>query len=178
VRVNDSEILACFWEEMGTQPIVVPWHEVKAALRDGVVDVLPTHKAHLFPLGFCRHARFVTLLGDTSPALGVAMNELKYRVLPPGIQKALEDACDQAGGCFSELVRNAEDRNEALNISRYNAAYLKVDLTPWKQEAERIRKHLALQGQLPAEVADGVNEALLGTAGDGSTEGKISCVDH
>lgn len=142
VRIYDSRILQRFWEEMGARPVVVPWPEVRDALRRKEVDVVPTHKAHVFPLGFCQHARYITLLGEDSPVLGVAINELKYRVLPPDIQDALHDACDAAGDWFSKEVREAEQRNESLNIATYQAVYLKVDIASWQREAIRIRRLL------------------------------------
>lgn len=152
VRIYDSKLLGRFWEEMGAEPIVVAWPEVQNALHRGEVDVVPTHKAHLFPLGFCKYARYVTLLGDICPVLVVAINELKYRVLPPDIQKALHQASDAAGNYFSQLVRESEPKNELLNISTYQAVYLKVDLTSWQQEASRIRKILVESGELPARI--------------------------
>lgn len=150
VRIYDSPVLAHFWREMGAQPVVVPWPDVKSALKRGEVDVLPTHKAHLFPLGFCRHARYVTLLGDICPPLGVAVNELKYRVLPPDIQGAIEEACETAGEHFTELVKNAEIKNESLNISKFNAQYLRVDIGPWREASRRVRRSLAARGLCPS----------------------------
>ena len=152
IRIYDSKILGRFWEELGAKPVVIAWHEVKDALSRGEVDLVPTHKAHVFPLGFCKYARYVTLLGDTCPVLGVAINELKYRVLPPNIQSALHQASDAAGYYFSRLVRESEQNNELLNISTYQAAYLKVDVTPWKREAQRIRKMLVESGELPSRI--------------------------
>lgn len=150
VRVNESPLLAHFWEAMGAEPVVVTWSAVKDALRRGRVDVVPTHKAHLYPLGFCRYARYVTLLGDVRPVLAVAINEVKYKVLHPDIQNALLDACDAAGDYFSNLVASSEEKNEVLNLSTYKTAYLKVDQEPWRQEAARIHQLLSACGELPA----------------------------
>ncbi|MCE5243440.1 MAG: TRAP transporter substrate-binding protein DctP [Syntrophobacteraceae bacterium] len=160
VRVYDSPILARFWEEMGARPVVVPWHAVKKALRNGEIDILPTHKAHLYHLGFCRHARFVTMLGDACPSLCVAVNERKYQALPPDIQKALVDACDVAGNHFSDLVRTSEERSESLNISRFKAVYIRVDLDDWHDETLRVRRRLAELGELPAEYLNGIGKRL------------------
>ena len=97
----------------------------------GEVDLLPTHKAHLYPLGFCRRGRFVTLLGDVAPALMVAVNEARYGSLPPALQGALEDACDEAGDFFSAQVVRAEPENEAANRRRHGVSYLNVAPGPW-----------------------------------------------
>ena len=140
-----------FWKALGTRPATVPWADVGAALRAGDIDVLPTHRAHLYPLKFCRHLRFVSLLGDVPPVLSVAVNEAKFQILRPDTQNALLDACDQAGDFFSAHVRKAEAENEALNIAGFKAAYLKVALDPWHAAVQRVRQNLLAEGLLDAE---------------------------
>jgi TRAP-type C4-dicarboxylate transport system substrate-binding protein len=151
VRIVDSRLLRRFWQALGARPVAVPWAEVGAALRAGDIDVLPTHKAHLYPLEFCRHTRFVSLLGDLSPVLSVAVNEAKYQILRPDVQNALLDACDRAGDFFSAHVRQAEPENEALNITRFKAVYLKVALGPWHAAVARARADLLAEGLLDSE---------------------------
>jgi TRAP-type C4-dicarboxylate transport system substrate-binding protein len=153
VRIVDSRLLRRFWQALGARPVAVPWAEVGAALRAGDIDVLPTHKAHLYPLEFCRHTRFVSLLGDLPPVLSVAVNEAKYQILRPDIQSALLDACDRAGDFFSAYVRQAETENEALNIARFKTAYLKVSLDPWRAAVARTRDDLLAEGLLDSETA-------------------------
>jgi TRAP-type C4-dicarboxylate transport system substrate-binding protein len=142
VRVYESPLLARFWEEMGAEPVVIPWPRVRRAWLQGRVDLLPTHKAHLYPLGFCRRGRFVTRLGDVPPALMVAVNQDRYSCLPPAIQSELVDACDAAGEFFSREVLLAEQENEAANMRRFGAVYLQVDIRPWQSAARRITKSL------------------------------------
>ncbi|MFZ3046168.1 MAG: TRAP transporter substrate-binding protein DctP [Desulfatirhabdiaceae bacterium] len=142
VRIFESPILAHFWKELGAEPVVIPWPKVRRAWLRGEVDLLPTHKTHLYPLGFCRRGRFVTLLGDVSPQLMVAVNEARYNCLPPGIQTALVDSCDAAGEFFSAEVVRSEAENEQINMRRYGVTYLKVDLKPWQTAAGRITRAL------------------------------------
>jgi TRAP-type transport system periplasmic protein len=153
VRIVDSRLMKRFWQALGARPVAVPWAEVGAALRAGDIDVLPTHKAHLYPLEFCRNTRFVSLLGDLPPVLSVAVNEAKYQILRPDIQSALLDACDRAGDFFSAYVRHSETENEALNIARFKTAYLKVSLDPWREAVARTRDDLLAEGLLDSETA-------------------------
>lgn len=153
VRTIDRPLLQRFWEAMGAIPVPLAWGDVRSALKAGDIDVLPTHKAHLYPLGFCRHAPFVTLLEDLPPVLGVAINESKYQALPPDIQAGLTDACDKAGDYFSAHVSRCEAENERMNIRRHRAAYLKVDLEPWRSAGARIRSDLLQEKFLDAETA-------------------------
>ncbi|MGD9972042.1 MAG: TRAP transporter substrate-binding protein DctP [Desulfatirhabdiaceae bacterium] len=145
VRIFESPLLARFWEAMGAKPVVIPWPVVRRAWLRGDVDLLPTHKAHLYPLGFCKRGRFVTLLGDVSPVLMVAINDARYNCLPPGIQTELIAACDAAGDFFSAEVARAEPENESANMRRYGATYLKVDIGPWQTAARRITRDLVLE---------------------------------
>jgi TRAP-type C4-dicarboxylate transport system substrate-binding protein len=166
VRIVDSEPMRRFWKALGARPTAVPWAEVSAALRSGEIDVLPTHRAHLYPLKFCRHMRFVTLLGDLPPVLSVAVNESKYQILRPDVQSALAEACDRAGDFFSKHVRQSEAENEALNIAQFKAAYLKVALDPWRTAVASVRSDLLAEGLLDPEAAKAA-EAVVSPAKGG-----------
>jgi len=157
IRVVENQLMQRFWQALGALPVAVPWSEVRAALRSGEIDVLPTHKAHLYPLGFCRYARYISLLGDLPPVLSVAVNEAKYQILSPEIQNALLEACDRAGGFFSRHVRQSEIENEQLNIRRYNAVYLKVSLAPWHEAVTQARRDLLAEGLLDLDTAAAVD---------------------
>ena len=151
VRIFDCEHLRRFWREMGAIPVVVPWSGVREAIASGLVDVAPTLKALIYHNGFCRHARYVTILGDIPAIMGVFIIQSKYDTFSPEIQHALEKACDSAGNIFSLNLYHTEKKNELLNMSRYKAAYLKVDLAPWRLAVSRIRNKLTDQGILPEQ---------------------------
>jgi TRAP-type C4-dicarboxylate transport system substrate-binding protein len=158
VRVPKEGLNAMFWRKMGCQPIVVPWQEVKAALAAKEIDVLPTHKAHLMPLGFCRYARYVTLLGGIPAAVGLAMNENKYQTLPPDVQNIVAETFMQASGHFTETVLTMETKNEVENIERNDAVYLKVNLLSWQTLAIKIRQELIAEGLLSQVVWDMISQ--------------------
>jgi len=148
VRVMNVPVIKRFWEELGARAVVVPWAEVKTSLRLGQIDVLPTNKTHLYPMGLCRYGRYVTCLGDISPTLAVAMNDVKYRALTPAVQQALLEASDRAGEYFSKVVLESETENEQKNMAEYQAAYLRVDLAPWREAAAQIRQRLLDSGEI------------------------------
>jgi TRAP-type C4-dicarboxylate transport system substrate-binding protein len=105
--------------------------------------------------------RFVSLLGDLPPLLSVAINEAKFQILRPDIQNALMEACDRAGDFFSQHVRESDAQNEALNIARFKAAYLKVALDPWRLAVSRARSQLLDEGLLDSETMAAVDAALV-----------------
>jgi TRAP-type C4-dicarboxylate transport system substrate-binding protein len=108
----------------------------------------------------------VTLLGDLPPLLSVAVNEAKYQILRPDIQSALLEACDRAGVFFSRHVRQSEAENEALNIARFKAAYLKVALDPWRTAVAQVRSDLLAEGLLDPKVAAAISAAAPPAEGD------------
>lgn len=158
VRVPKEGLNARFWSKLGGHPVVVPWQEVKAALAAKEIDVLPTHKAHLMPLGFCRYARYVTLLGGIPAAVGLAVNENKYQTLPPDVQNIVAETFMQSGTHFTETVLAAEPQNEAENIERNDAVYLKVNLSSWQTPTEKIRQVLIDEGFLSQAVWDTISQ--------------------
>jgi TRAP-type C4-dicarboxylate transport system substrate-binding protein len=151
VRVRDQHAQVAFWADLGAEPIVVPWTEVKATLARGEIDAVATNKTHLYPLGFSKYARYVTLLGDLSPVLAVAVNDTKFQALPPDLQQCLVDACERAGDVFTATVEAAEQVNEPANIVEHKAVYMRVPIDPWKVHAKDVCRRLVADGVMPAE---------------------------
>lgn len=148
VRTSGWEALERFWKLLGARPVPVLWMELKKALRNGRVDVVPTHKSHLYPLGFCRYLPYVTRLGDVPPVLGIGMHNMKYRAMIPEIQNILKQSSIAAGDYFTNLVEQAENRNEILNIRRYKAKYLTVDIHPWKKAVGKALDRLMEENEI------------------------------
>lgn len=159
VRIYESEILEKFWGKMGAIPVVVPYSGIRQAIASGKVDAVPLFKALLYRQGFCRNTRFVTVLGDLACTMGVFITEKKYASFPHEIQNSLKKACDSAGDIFSLTVKQAEVKNEKLNMSRYGAVYLKVDLEPWRLETLRIRRELMAEKMLSRTAWDAMENA-------------------
>ncbi len=151
VRIYDSPALAEYWKGMGAEPVIIPWADVKKEWSKGRFDVLSTRKSHVYPYGFCQFGRYVTLLGDICPRIAVAANLQKYEILPPSIQEGIETAFTAAGSYFSRASQKKEEENEPLNLSKYQAIYLKVDLTPWKERSVQVRERLVKRGIIPQE---------------------------
>ena len=153
IRIPESKPAAAwFWEHLGARPITVPWYNVKRAFARKEFDVLSTYKSYLYPMGFCEYAKYVTLLQDISGSTAIAMNEQKYKNMHPADFKHLEESCTQGGDYFSSLVQTSEIENEKKNMTEYKAAYLKVAIEPWREEANRIRNRLIDKGELPQNV--------------------------
>jgi TRAP-type C4-dicarboxylate transport system substrate-binding protein len=151
VRVRDQTAQIAFWDGLGAEPVVVPWPDVRSALAQGDIDAVATNKTHLYPLGFSRYARYVTLLGDLSPVLTVAVNDAKFQALPPDLQQCLVEACERAGDVFTGTVEAAERDNEPANVAEHGAVYMRVSIGPWKAHAEDLSRRLVADRALPGE---------------------------
>jgi TRAP-type C4-dicarboxylate transport system substrate-binding protein len=150
VRVRDQQAQVAFWAGLGADPVVVPWAEVKASLARGDIDAVATNKTHLYPLGFSKHARYVTLLSDVCPVLAVAVNDAKFQALPPDLQNCLVESCELAGDAFTATVKDAERKNEPANVAEHQAVYMRVPVAPWKEHAADLSRRLVKEGVLPA----------------------------
>ncbi|MGA8242666.1 MAG: hypothetical protein WB818_18985, partial [Desulfobacterales bacterium] len=65
----------------------------------------------------------------------------------------LEERIQLRVGARVRELRQAEAENEALNIARFKAAYLKVALDPWHAAVARARADLLFEGLLDSETA-------------------------
>jgi TRAP-type C4-dicarboxylate transport system substrate-binding protein len=151
VRVYESDVLARFWENMGSIPVSIPWSKINDALKNKEVDLLPTMKALLYHNGYCEYAKYITLLGDIPSIMGVFISDKKYSSFSPKTQESLRKACDSAGEIFSHNVNLFEKKNEKLNLSRFSVAYLKVDKLPWRLKTLEIRQKMIEQGILSGQ---------------------------
>lgn len=142
VRIFESRVLRKYWQHLGAIPVVVPWEDTNEALANDEIDVMPSYKALVYPLKFCRHARYVTEIGDIASVQCVAMNETKYQLLSPGIQNALKTSCIRAGDEYSARVKEMDRQDEKLNIEEFGAVYIKAENSPWKKTAMAIRQAL------------------------------------
>lgn len=159
VRIFDSKILDRYWRDIGAVPVFVPWADVKYALNRGHIDVLPTHNALVYSLGFCETAKYVTKVGEIPSILGVAMNEAKYQLLSPKHQEAIRAACFKAGSRFSNFVSKMDDKNEKLAMAHFKAVYINTGPAPWKDKLNLTRERLMEAGILSREVWDEVQKA-------------------
>ena len=152
VRIFDSQILKRFWQDIGAKPVFVPWADVNYALDKGHVDVLPTHHALVYSLGFCKKAKYVTHIGEMPSILGVAMNESKFQMLSPDNQEGIKKACKKAGKKFSDFVKEMEEKNEQLTMENFKAVYINTGSQPWKEKLSHTTDQLIKEGILSRDV--------------------------
>jgi TRAP-type C4-dicarboxylate transport system substrate-binding protein len=152
VRIYASEVLKAYWQNLGATPVFVPWSDVNNAMESGQIDVLPTHHALVYSLGFCKHAKFVTHIGDMPAILGVAMNVKKYQLLSPKNQASIKKASLISGEKFSNFVKDMEEKNEDLTMKAFGAVYINAGSEPWKKGLDHTREQLIHQGILSREI--------------------------
>lgn len=152
IRIYKSKVLHAYWQNLGAVPVFVPWADVNEAMEKGEIDVLPTHHALVYSLGFCRHAKFVTHIGSMPSILGVAMNVKKYQLLSPKNQASIKKACLISGEKFSHFVRHMEKQNEDLTMKAFDAVYINTGSEPWKRGLDHTREQLFHKGVLSPEM--------------------------
>lgn len=146
VRVFNSQVLIQYWENLGAKPIVIPWENTAKAFSNNEIDVVPSYKSLVYPLEFCRHAKYVTEIGDIASMRCVAMNESKYQLLAPDIQQALIEACNRAGDNYSKSILRMDKEHERLNIQKFDAVYIKGKNAIWQENTKKTQQNLIRKG--------------------------------
>lgn len=152
IRIYKSEVLKAYWQNLGATPVFVAWADVNDALENGEIDVLPTHHALVYSLGFCKHAKFITHIGSMPSILGVAMNVKKYQLLSPKNQTSIKKACLISGEKFSHFVKDMEEKNEDLTMKAFGAVYINTGSEPWIRGLDNTREQLLRKGILSSEI--------------------------
>ncbi|MET4121634.1 TRAP-type C4-dicarboxylate transport system substrate-binding protein [Bradyrhizobium sp. JR1.5] len=102
---------------------------------------------------FTRIARHVTLLNYRSLDLSFAMNLLRYQMLVPSFQAALEDAALTAGQYCAELLDSTSQQIDRL-LEEDNAVVHRVAVRPWQQQSKKIISSLEQEGYWKAGLFD------------------------
>ena len=72
---------------------------------------------------------------------------MHHRTTAAGAFQNLNDNLDS----YLEVVEQSERENFIKNMGDHQAAYLQVDIAPWREAADRIRRKLLDEGELDAE---------------------------
>jgi TRAP-type C4-dicarboxylate transport system substrate-binding protein len=95
LRVSSSTLLSAF-KLVGSQPQLIPWGDVPAALLQGVVEGAVTSPSSGIGVGFADTTKYMTTM-PLSDRISWIMNKDAWNKLPPAIQKVLREESKAAG---------------------------------------------------------------------------------
>ncbi|MET4234610.1 TRAP-type C4-dicarboxylate transport system substrate-binding protein [Bradyrhizobium sp. LA6.10] len=156
VRSPENEVLTRYLEMLGARPVVVPWSDVYDSFADGKFEAMFTNLSHVVSMKFTRIARHVTLLNYRPLDLSFAMNLLRYQMLVPSFQAALEDAALKAGQYCVELLDSTSQQIDRL-LEEDNAVVHRVAVRPWQQQSKKIISSLEQEGYWKAGLFDEIS---------------------
>lgn len=96
MRVPNSPILTQFYRLVGAEPVVIPWGQSLAALREGSADALDPAVATLYTVGFRDVLGSISLISSVADAQVYACNLSWFNSLSAQARRAIEEASERA----------------------------------------------------------------------------------
>jgi tripartite ATP-independent transporter DctP family solute receptor len=150
IRVPENKVWLRSWKATGANPTPIAWGEVFTSLQQGVIDAMEGPITLVYPMKFHEIAKYATFTNHTRMYVVFFVNDAKFRKLPTEVQRAFQQAADEAGAFVEKLEHKAEIENqEAMKaqgveiIKAPTNFFKKVSEIPYELEKEGvIRKGL------------------------------------
>jgi len=152
MRMFPNQFVLQVWTELGARPTVLPWTETYLALKQGIVEMVTSPISLVYSMKFTEPAKYVTRTDEYPQTIVFATNAKKFNSLSPEHQKALIDACNEAGLKSNELIKNAAEKVIAEFIKKNNAVFIRTSMEPFRKKLEPFYKKAEKEGKIPAGV--------------------------
>jgi TRAP-type C4-dicarboxylate transport system substrate-binding protein len=150
IRVYNSDLLTEFWDSFGARPVFVPWLETYRALEERVVDCVVVSAGLLPAAGFAQVAKYATCV-DVCDAMvstvTIAVNEERYQLLPPAIQKILFETAGEIAQDVTATLARCSEHDLAQCRFTHDLVVSKVNLAPFRKRAWDVIRSLEKQGR-------------------------------
>lgn len=150
MRMFPNQFVVKVWTELGARPTVLPWTETYLALKQGIVEMVTSPVSLVGSMKFTEPAKYVTRTDEYPQTIVFATNAKKFNKLPPAHQKALIDACNEAGRKSNELVGEAAEKVIRQFIEKDNAVFIRINMEPFRKKLEPFYATAEKEGQIPA----------------------------
>ena len=154
MRMFPNQFVLQVWTELGARPTVLPWTETYLALKQGIVEMVTSPISLVHSMKFTEPAKFVTRIDEYPQTIVFATNAKKFNKLTPEHQKALIDACNEAGLKSNELINEAAEKVIQNFIEKDNAVFIRSNMDPFRKKLEPFYKKAEEEGKIPAGVLD------------------------
>jgi tripartite ATP-independent transporter DctP family solute receptor len=154
MRMFPNQFIVQVWTELGARPTVLPWTETYLALKQGIVEMVTSPISLVHSMKFTEPAKYVTRTDEYPQTIIFPTNAKKFNKLTPEHQKALTDACNEAGLKSNELINDAAEKVIQNFIDKDNAVFIRTNLGPFREKLEPFYKKAEEEGKIPAGVLD------------------------
>ena len=154
MRMFPNQFVLQAWTELGARPAVLPWTETYLALKQGIVEMVTSPMSLVHSMKFTEPAKYVTRTDEYPQTIVFATNARKFNKLSPEHQKALIDACNEAGDKSNELIEAATEKVIRNFIEKDNAVFIRINMEPFRKKLEPFYERAEKEGKIPAGIID------------------------
>jgi len=154
MRIWPNEPVKRCWQHMGVTPIVIAWTETYLAIKQGMIDAVTSPLNLVKPTGFTEVAKYVTALKQFSQVWPITVSEMVWQDLTPEEQRILVDSANDACDYYAELNYNRAEEDIQYIIKKNNAAFIRVNLEPFRKKMAPFYRQLVKEGYLKKEIFD------------------------
>ncbi len=125
------------WEKLGANPVEIAWAEAYMALERGIADGMDSPIGSICGMGFYKVARFITNTRHMMAPFNLLVSENAYQSLDPKLRAKLEEAAQEAGVYYTELVEKMfeEDKRKMLDEG---AVYVEISTRDFAEKSKEI----------------------------------------
>ncbi len=132
IRTPNARIQIEAMKDMGATPTPMPLAEVYPALTTGVIDGAENPIPTLYGQKHHEVAKFLILTGHLDNVTNLTAGQKYYEKLPPEIQKALTESCQEAGVYMTDLVHKVE-KELIEKMKAEGVTVIEVDRGPFRE---------------------------------------------
>lgn len=151
LRFYPSKLELEVWKSLGTNPIVIAWSETYLALQQGIVEAVTSPVTLILDTKFVEVCPYVTREDEYPQTICFFMNKDKFQILSKDLQKALMDACNEAGTRFTNSLDAIAEEILGEAKTQYNAKFSEIDMGPFIKKARQYYEELRKKGTTPKE---------------------------
>jgi tripartite ATP-independent transporter DctP family solute receptor len=116
VRVVGSPIFIDTFRQLGADPVNMNWGDAITAFQEGVVDAQENPVGVLIPVQIYQYHKYVTMWNYLADPLIIYWNKEQWEAFPADIQKAIQDAANEAARFEKAITRAGLDGEKSLKI--------------------------------------------------------------
>jgi len=123
MRQAPNQRSAGLWSLLGADIIYITWSEAYLSLQQGMANAITCGATNLDGNKFAEHVKYVAESHEYYQQLVIAMNDKKYQSLPEELKIALNEASNEAGDYFSQLVEEDKLNIRKILEEKYDVKY-------------------------------------------------------
>ena len=123
IRISGNALFMDIFRQLGADPVNMNWGDAQTAFQQGVVEGQENPMGILLPVQIWQYHKYVTLWNYMVDPLIIYWNQKQWKAFPREIQKAIQDAAEEAGRFEIALCRAGLDGDKSIQILKNEFKY-------------------------------------------------------